>query len=63
MMNIKNSAQFYLCLTSLHLLVVLAHVVRADVLQKSNIIIAMIFGHFFLVSFMWTLTDEKTNAR
>ena len=44
-------------LTSLHLLVELAHIVRANILEESDVIIAVIFGHLFLVSFVWSLEE------
>lgn len=42
-------------LTSLHLLVILRHIVRSDASKKPNVIIAVKFGHLFSSSFVGTL--------
>jgi len=47
-------------LTSLHLLAVLRHVVRADGTKKLDVVVTVVLGHFFSIGLMRTL-NVQTN--
>uniref|UniRef100_A0A8C0VEW2 Uncharacterized protein n=1 Tax=Cyanistes caeruleus TaxID=156563 RepID=A0A8C0VEW2_CYACU len=48
-------------LTSLHLLAVLRHVVRADGPQEFDVIVAVVLGHLLCIGFVRTLQGQQHN--
>uniref|UniRef100_A0A8C4JW49 Uncharacterized protein n=1 Tax=Dromaius novaehollandiae TaxID=8790 RepID=A0A8C4JW49_DRONO len=58
--NYKMLAKEYkMRLTSLHLLAVLRHVIRANRSQKFYVVITVVLGHFFCVCLVRTLQGQK----
>lgn len=49
-------------LTSLHLLAVFGHVIRADGAEELDVVVTVIFSHLFGVGFMWPLSRLNTET-
>lgn len=54
-MYLSNVPNVFVIHTSLHLLVVLGHVVWTNASQKLDVFITVKFGHLFLGGFVWPL--------